>query len=77
MFMDVRGCSLRVVGVPVKLHRMTWRENLNLRRRSFSSVGKRIDGLVKRMYCEICPFLSNGVEESQTVLLPVLKRHAL
>ena len=29
MFMDVRGCLLRVVGVPVKLRRITRREESN------------------------------------------------
>jgi hypothetical protein len=61
---DIRGCSLTVVGVPVKLHRMKRWEDLNLRRRFFSSVGKRFGGLVERMHGEICPLLSNAVDES-------------
>ena len=40
------------------------REDLNLQRRFFSSVGKRFGGLVEGMHGEICPFLSNAVDES-------------
>ena len=76
MFMDVRGCSLRVVGVPVKilvkLHRMTRWEDLNLRRGLFSPAGWRLCGGVERGQCDFCPFLSHAVDEGRMVLLPVL-----
>ena len=72
MFIDVRGCSLVVVGVPVKLHRMTQWEDLNLGRCSFSPPKRRPHRGVEREQCKFCPFLSNAVNESQTVLLPVL-----
>ena len=70
--MDIRGCSLMVVGVPVKLHQMKWWEDLNLRRSFFSSTGRRICGGVERGQCNFCPFLSNADDGGRVVLLPVL-----
>ncbi len=72
MFVDVRGCSLVVVGVPVKIRRMTWRENLNLGRCFFSPAERRCHGRIEREQRKFCPFLSNDGDRSKTVLLPVL-----
>ena len=72
MFVDVRGCSLMVVSVPVKLHRMKRWEDLNLGRCFFSPPERRLHRGVEREQCKLCPILSNAVNESQTVLLPVL-----
>ena len=60
------------VGVLVKLHRMTRREDSNLGQRSFSPPERRLHRGVEGEQCKFCPFLSNDVDESKTVLLPVL-----
>jgi len=72
MFVDVRDCSLKVVGVPVKLRRMTQWEDLNLRRSSFSPTERQPHEAVEQEQHTLCPFLSNDVDKRQTVLLPVL-----
>jgi hypothetical protein len=45
---------------------------LNLERLSFSPVERRLYEAVEQEKHENCPFLSNAVDKSQTVLLPVL-----
>src|SRR5260221_1987737 len=51
---------------------MTRWEDLNLGRRFFSPPERRLHRGVEREQCKFCPFLSNAVDKSQTVLLPVL-----
>jgi|GEM_PF-4343348 len=69
-------CSLMTAGVPVKIpvtfRRITRWEDLNLRRYSFSPVERRIHEAREQEQHKFCPFLSNEVDKSQTVLLPVL-----
>jgi hypothetical protein len=72
MFVNVRGCSLGIAGVPVKLHRMTRWEDLNLGGRLFLFAHSLVCGPVERGLCDFCLCLSTGVDERRAVLLPVL-----
>ena len=45
---------------------------MNLGRSSFSPLERRLHEAVEQEQPKFCPFLSNDVDKSQTVLLPVL-----
>ena len=72
----VFACSLKTAGVPVKipvkLRPIIRQEDLNLGQYKFSPSERRLHESVEKEQHIVCSFLSNDVDKSQTVLLPVL-----